>query len=57
MQFHKMNVNDLRAYASDTGIRLPGRLTKKDDIIKFIVKTLEDPLFTEKLKQRRGIHI
>ena len=33
MQFHKMNVNDLRAYASDTGIRLPGRLTKKDDII------------------------
>ena len=57
MQYDKMNVRELRAFAGERGILLPGRLNKKDDIIQFIVNKLQDPKFLEKQERNRQLRI
>jgi|TARA_B100000315_G_C14554281_1_gene577387 hypothetical protein len=53
MRLTVLTVKELREYASDTGIVLPVRLKKKEDIIPYIEKTLSDPEFAENLKRKK----
>jgi len=54
MKFEVLNVLDLRSLASDYGIKIPGRLKSKPDIIAFIKKTLADPEFAEKQREKKA---
>lgn len=57
MNLNKLNVTELRAYASDMGISLPHRLKDKDAIAKFIEQKLVDPAHLEKLERRKKLRM
>jgi|APSaa5957512576_1039674.scaffolds.fasta_scaffold111292_1 hypothetical protein len=57
MNLNKLNVTELRAYASDMGINLPPRLTDKGEISKFIEQKHTDPAHMEKLERRKKLRM
>jgi hypothetical protein len=53
----KLNVTELRGYASDKSVELPPRLKSKEDIIAYIQKTLSDPDWLEKMERRKKLSL